>query len=449
MRKILAITGIVIGFMAMGLSFSMINANLETLQNTLGASLVQLQWIINIYGIFIASTLVAMGRLGDIFGRKRVYLVGKAFFALAMLGGGFASSASVIIAFMPFWGLAGAIMLPLSQTLLIHMYPEEKKGIAMGIWNSSGGISLALGPLFGGFLLKFFDWRWIFLSSIPLIIIGCFLTAYFVKESKTEGESTKIDWAGVFALMAAIASFVLATVQSNIWPAHITTILYLFCACSILSLIFIEGKVKMPIIREDLLKNRSFLLCCMCGFAMIGIFWSEIFLLPFYIQKQLQFTPLQTGIIMLGFAVPIAIFSPLAGHLYHKMPPRILIFIGFLFLAISCLLQLGFATAPSTYFVTIAIAFIGLGLSLVMTPTLAKALSAISRNFGGVASGTYVTLQEIGGSVGLAISVTVARKAANFSLGFHNAIWVVLALTLLGAIAALVMPKASRSFPQV
>nr|NGX27152.1 Antiseptic resistance protein [Chlamydiota bacterium] len=123
-RKWLAVLGAAMGTMAMGLSFSLINTNLETIHQDFGASLVQLQWMINIYGIFIASLLVTMGRLGDIFGRKKIYLIGNLLFGIAMLGAGLATSPAMIIGFQALYGISGAILLPLSQAMLVDIFPE-------------------------------------------------------------------------------------------------------------------------------------------------------------------------------------------------------------------------------------------------------------------------------------------------------------------------------------
>lgn len=444
-QKNLAILGIMLGLLTMGLSFSLINANLETIHRELHASIIQLQWMINVYGIFIASTLVAMGRLGDIHGRKKLYLLGMVLFAIAMTGGGLANSPGVIIAFQIIWGIAGGILLPISQALLVNIFPDEKKSMAMGIWACGNGIAIAVGPLIGGVILNYLSWRWIFLVNLPFIAMGFFLTLLYAKESKAEGESTKIDWSGVFILKVAIAAFVLATVQSDLWRRPIIMSLYLLSAGALFFLLRVEKKAEMPVIREDLFKNRNFLLCCLGGFCTIGVFWSCIFLLPLYIQKQMHYSPLHAGVMLLGFALPIALLSPLSGHLYNKVAPNKLIAFGFLLLLLSSVMQLQFGEHPHPYFMALAIIFLGIGFSLIMTPTLTKAISTISRNHSGVASGTFVTMQEIGGSVGLAITVAIVRKQSAFSHGFHNGIWVVLILSLIGMGAALLLDRREKN----
>lgn len=440
-RKWLAVLGAAMGTMAMGLSFSLINTNLETIHQDFGASLVQLQWMINIYGIFIASLLVTMGRLGDIFGRKKVYLIGNLLFGIAMLGAGLATSPAMIIGFQALYGISGAILLPLSQAMLVDIFPEEDKSIAIGIWASSGGITLSLGPIVGGLLLSFLSWRWIFFVNVPFAILGAILTVWFAKETKTEGESTKIDWAGAFLLTLTIGTFVLATVQMNLWHIPMIVGLYLASVASLIALLFVEGKAKMPIIREELFKSRMFFFSCAGNFCMIAFFWAGIFLIPLFIQKQLDFTPLQAGVLMLAFSVPVAAISPLTGYFHKLIDPRILIGVGFVMLVVSALMQLQYEEGASVFYIACATFILGVGFSLIWTPTTTGAISAISSKFAGIAAGTFITIQEIGGNVGLAITATVSRLTPSFTEGFHNAMWVMVFFSILGILAAFFTPK--------
>lgn len=441
LKKWLAIVGAAMGAMAMGLSFSLININLESIHQQFQASIVQLQWMINIYGIFIASMLVTMGRLGDIFGRKKIYLIGTILFGASMLGAGLATSPYMIIAFMALYGMSGAILLPLSQALLIECFSDDNKSIAISIWSASGGITLALGPLIGGILLNYLSWRWIFLVNVPFSLLAFLLTSVFAKESKTQGESTKIDWAGLILLTFAIGSFVLATVQSNLWAIEHIIFLYVASLICLGGLLIVEKKVEMPIIREELFRSRMFLFSCAGNLCMIAIFWAGIFLIPLYLQKVLGFEPLEAGIVMLAFSLPVALISPVIGHLYKSLGPKVLVGLGFFFFIFSTLMQLRYTQGTSIPFIAIATFFLGLGFSFVWTPTTTGAVSAISKNFAGIAAATFITIQEIGGNFGLAVSATASRYGASFASGFHHGVWVMLVFSILGLLIAFFIPK--------
>lgn len=440
-KKVLAVIGASVGAMAMGFSFSLININLESIYQYFGASLLQLQWMINIYGIFIASFLVTMGRLGDIYGRKKIYLIGMSLFGAAMLGAGLAPSSGAIIFFMGIYGIAGSILLPLSQALLVEIFSEEKKGVAVGIWAAANGLSFAAGTIVGGLLLAIFPWRSIFLINVPFALIGFLMTALYCKESKTEGESTRIDWLGAVFLTLSVGLFVLATVQWNVWGKGLILSLYILSAVNIGILLFVEGKAKMPIIREELFRSRTFLFCCMGNASMIGVLWAGVFLIPLYIQKVLGFDPIYAGLLMLTFSLPQALISPTVGHLYRKMGPKILAGFGFFLFLISSILQLQYSEATGPLLIAVATCLLGIGFAFTYTPTAAGALSAIPRNYAGIATGTFMTIQEIGGNVGLAVSGTAARLGKSFASSFHNGVWVIFALSLIGLLSVFLIPK--------
>lgn len=448
-NKWLAVIGACMGSMAMGLSFSLITTHLETIHQQFNASIVELQWMINLYGIFIASLLVTMGRLGDIFGRKKIYLAGTVLFAISMMGTGFAASPKVIIGFMALYGVSGAVLLPLSQALLIDCFSDEKKSIAISIWAAANGVTLSLGPVVGGLLLYQLSWRWIFLSNVPFAILGLILTGCFARESRTNGESTKIDWIGLLLLILAIGGFVLATVQSNLWPLKVTIPIYALTIAAITALVIVEKRVEMPIIREDLFRSRTFLLCSIGALCMIAVFWAGIFLIPFYYQKVLGFEPLQTGMLMLAFSLPMALISPIIGYLCQHLGIRLLIAIGFLLFMLSAWIQLRYNADTPLSEIILATFFLGLGFSIIWTPTTTGALSAISKNFAGIASGTYITLQEIGGNIGLAVSATAARYGTSFESGFHNGIWVIFILSVIGLISAFFIPKKPKKLQKL
>lgn len=161
----LAVAGILIGIGVLATGWSSINMALASIQEDLKASILELQWMMNIYGIFMCIPLLALGKLGDSKGRRKIYLIGLAGLGLACLGAAFAKSAGWIIACMALYGLAGVAVLPLSQALTVHQFPEEQKSRAIAIWATFTSLSLAMGPLFGGVVLRFLSWRWIFFSK--------------------------------------------------------------------------------------------------------------------------------------------------------------------------------------------------------------------------------------------------------------------------------------------
>lgn len=444
-RKWLAIMGILLGPIAMGISFSLINTTLESIHQDFGASLLQLQWIINLYGIFIASSLVIMGRLGDVFGRKKIFLLGYLFFLIAMIGGGLATSPGMIIAFMPFYGLAGGVLLPISQAMMIDLYEEEDKSKAIGVWAAFAGIAMAAGPIVGGLVMTYLHWRWIFLINAPFALLGIVMVLAFCLESKNDEEASSIDWTGGILLFLTVGTFVLATVQSKEWSGALIVALYALSLIGLIFLLIVEKKVTAPIIREDLFKNRQFLFTSVAGFCMIGFFWGAIFLIPLFIQKVLLYSPMEAGICLLFLTFPIAIFSPFSSFFYKRLGPKALMFTGFFSLAISTLLFLHVDSETTFNLVALSILVMGIGFAFIWAPVTTSALSIVSKKVAGVASGSFVTIQEIGGNVCLAITGAVVRFSLPLSVGFYQGVWILFMICIIGLVSILMMPRRKKN----
>src|SRR3990167_9115267 len=178
-RTLLSIIGICAGMTVMALIFSMINTALPAIHVSLNTTIPELQWIMNIFGILTCSTLVIFGRLADIIGRKKIFLLGLFLQALALLGSGLANNVSVIIFFQAIAGISNAIILSISQAMLTHTYPENQRNKAIGLWACVIGFCLAVGPLLSGALTSAFGWRWIFLAPLPIFVIGFILVTLF------------------------------------------------------------------------------------------------------------------------------------------------------------------------------------------------------------------------------------------------------------------------------
>lgn len=441
MRRLLGILGVLLGSASLSVSFALIGTNFAAIQKALGASAVEIQWMMNIYGIFIAATLVAMGRLGDLHGRKKLYLIGNLLLGVSMLGAGLSEDAGWVIGFMALYGVAGAMILPLSQSLMLHYFPEDKKSKAVGIWATVGGLSMAAGPLIGGLLLFHLSWHWLFFINVPLAILTVGLVYFFCEESKSAGPTTHLDWRGVAMLILTIGILTLAIVQSNLWHPVVIVGLFLASLISVVFLLIFEYKAEVPIIREDLFTNKMFLLSALSAFCMTALFWAALFLVPLYVQKVLGYDSLRSGMLMLFFTLPGALFASLSALLYDRIGAKLQIFIGFFLVAISIVMLTRVHIGTSFFFLALSMLKMAIGFTLILTPAMTAALSTLSKNFSGVSAGTFVTIQEIGGSVGLALTVTVVRMERDLSIGFHHGAYVMLILCTIGLGASCLMPK--------
>lgn len=441
----LAILGVLWATANVGVCFSLLNTILAVIKQDLHASYGELQWMMNIYGVLIASCLVLMGRLADLYGRKRLLLCGMVGLIIGLLFSGFAPSPGFIILGQALFGLSAAIMLPVSQAVMIHLYPDGKQSQAMGLWTSVVGIALGLGPVVGGFIVTYLNWRWVFF----VIAISTFLSLLFVatklNKDRTPSSHEKLDLWGALLLMLTIGSFVLATLQLESWSREVLLALYVLSLICLITLIFVERFAKDPIVHPEFIRNKTFLLASIINGLILFLVWAAFFLVPLYLITQRQLTPLTTGLVMLFITVPLTILSPIVGKFYQIVGVKKLIVMGLLLLLVTTILQLTFGLSSALVLILVANILFGLGWGLAWGPSATAALSALPRSQSGLASGTFVTFQEIGGTLGLAIAGTVFRLQPIFMQGFHYAMWVLLVICVLALLLSWWLPKAAYS----
>lgn len=439
-NKSLLLLGVCMPVAVMGLMFSSMNVAIPSIKQTLGISVGQAQWFVNVFGIFISSTVVTFGRLADAFGRKRLFMIGCLLLAIGMFGDGVATSATTLIAAQAIVGLAGGIILPVSQAILNHSASSGETSKLIGIWAAVIGLALAMGPIWSGVIIEVSTWHWIFITNGVIALLGLVLVYMVVSESKNTDQESTIDWFGCFFLSISVASFVIAVIQGPAWKSSTIAIFYALGTVSLILLLLTERKVKMPIIREELFKNRTFVTATSANACMMFYVWSVFFMLPLYLQTVRDLSPVQTGLIMLFVTIPLAVCSFNGKFLFEKLRPKRSIAIGFVFLMVSALLQTWLQIdSPIIFIVIIATAF-GIGWGLMWGTSTTAAISTLPKTQTGIAAGTFTTFQEIGGTIGMAITVVVMRSdVPQMMHGYHNGMKVLIAISTLGLIFALLL----------
>ncbi len=433
--RILSIFGICSGCVVIALVFSMVNTALPAIQRDLGISVNAAQWMMNVFGMINCAILVTCGRLADIYGRKRLFMIGLLSSGVAMLGGGFCHNASQLILCMFFAGIGNAIILPVSQALLVTEFPEEKRGQAIGIWASAIAAALAAGPVAGGVIAGSLGWKWIYWINAPVVFGSLVLTFYCSRESRNTEDPTDVDYKGMLLLGISISSLTLLITEfSSLYPMVKGSLLFL-SICSLCLLWKTEKKFPQPILRGDLLSNPQFLAASLANACLVFYIWAVFFLLPLYLQSIRMVTSLASGSLMLGITLPVAILSPFIGRMYRKEQAGYWIAGGFLLMLISTWLQGLFHEGTSLVFISTAATFFGVAYSFIWGPSTTAAVSNLSVNQAGIASGTFVTIQEIGGILGLACTVAVAKSQENMMLGVQSSMWVLAGVGLIGLIS--------------
>jgi len=390
-------------FMVM-LDNTVTNVALPSIQRSFDASLSALEWTINAYSLSFAVLLVTGGRLGDIFGRRKVFLIGVVVFGVSSATIGLAPSEGFLVASRAVQGLGAALMMPATLSIITNAFPPSERGKAIGTWAGVSAIALALGPLVGGWLTEDVTWRAIFFINVPVAAVAIVVTLFATHESRDETASKQVDYAGIAALSIGLTALVLALVEGNGWGWGSPRILALFAVAlvGLVGFIVIETRVKAPIVDFDFFRSRSFVGANLVAFAISFGMFAVFFFLALYMQNILGFSPLETGVRFLPSTLVIMVAGPVAGRLADRIGPRTPLVIGLLFVTASLAWQSRIQTDTSFGFLVVPFILLGVGMGFTMSPMSTAAMNAVDRTKAGVASGTLSMTRMVGGTFGVA-----------------------------------------------
>ena len=392
-------------FMVM-LDNTVVNVALPSIQQDLGASISGLEWTVNGYTLSFAVLLATGGRLGDIFGRRRMFIIGVVIFAASSATAGLAPDATSLVVSRVVQGVGAALMMPGTLSIITDAFPAHERGKAMGTWAGVSALALAVGPVLGGFLTEHVSWRAIFYLNIPVAIGAVLATLFAVRESRDTTVGREVDYAGVAVLTAGLTALVLALVEGNSWGWGSTGIIALLAGAAIAlpAFVFVENRVKAPMVQFDLLSDRNFLgavvVALIITFAMMGVF----FFLALYMQDILRYSPLEAGIRFLPSTLMIVGVAPVAGRLADRFGPRWLIAGGLTLVAASLFTFSGIAVDSGYLDLLPGFMLLGIGVAMTMSPMTSAAMNAVTVDKAGVASGVLSMFRMVGGSLGIAIT---------------------------------------------
>ena len=390
-------------FMIM-LDSTVVNVALPSIQKDLKTSVDQLEWVVNGYTLSFAALLVTGGRLGDIFGRRLIFMIGVAVFAISSATAGLAQSPDMLVASRIAEGVGGALMMPATLSIITDAFSVEERGKAIGTWAGISGLALSFGPLAGGFLTEDVSWRAIFYINLPIAVLALLASLFAVRESRDEKAERSVDYLGVILLTVALTAIVLALIEGNDWGWGSARVVGLLAGGVVATgaFLFTESRVKAPIVEFTFFRSRNFIgantVAMIISFAMMGSF----FFLAIYLQDLLGFSPLETGVRFLPTTIVIVIAAPIAGRVADRIGSRWPMVLGLAITSVSLYL---FAqmTASTTYSdLLLAFILLGLGIGMTMSPMSTAAMNAVAVDKAGVASGTLQMFRMMGGTIGVA-----------------------------------------------
>jgi EmrB/QacA subfamily drug resistance transporter len=427
-------------FMVM-LDNTVVNVALPSIQSDLGASLAGLEWAVNAYMLAFGVLLVTGGRLGDIFGRRRVFLMGVLLFAAASAFIGFSQSQAWLVGWRAAQGIGAALMMPATLSIITNAFPPQERGKAIGTWAGVSALALAIGPVVGGFLVEHVSWQSIFFINLPVAAGAVVVTLFATHESRDETVVPKVDIAGNATITTGLTALTLALVEANSWGWGSPQIIGLFvlAVASLVAFASVERRAEVPMVDFSFFGSRTFLganlVAFIVSFAMLAMF----FFISLYMQNVLHFSALETGVRFLPTTVMVVAVAPIAGRLADQIGSRPLMAIGSALVAISMFWQ-SFLDIHTGYGTLLpGFVLMGIGISLVMAPMSTAAMNAVDKSKAGVASGILAMNRVIGGTLGVAVlGAFIGQPGAGeaFVHSLSQGLKVGSAVSALGAIVA-------------
>jgi EmrB/QacA subfamily drug resistance transporter len=424
---------------------------LPVIRVDLGASIEGLEWTVNAYTLTFAVLLLTGAALGDRLGRRLLLAIGLGLFVVGSAAAALAPSIDSLIAARAFQGIGGAIVAPLTLTILSAAMPKEKRGIALGAWGGIQGLAVALGPVVGGAIVSGLSWQWIFWLNVP---IGLVLIPLALRRlDETRGPDKALDLAGLGLASAGLLGIVWGLVRGNSAGWASVEIVGSLAAGAVLVAAFVawELRAREPMLPMRFFRSRSFAASNAASIAMSFGMFGAIFLLAQFLQTVQHLSPLAAGVRILPWTLMPIFIAPLAGAFSDRIGGRPLIAAG-LALQATSLAWLAAVTTPGVAYVQLVGPFLlaGAGMALFFAPIANVVLSAVRPEEEGKASGANAGIRELGGVFGVAVLASVFARFGGYQSGqafvdgLNPALWIGAGVVGAGALAALAIPSRKR-----
>jgi EmrB/QacA subfamily drug resistance transporter len=402
-RKWRALVIVCVAIFMLLLDITVVNVALPDIQKELHASFTDLQWVVDAYALMLATTVLIAGTLGDLLGRKRVFLVGVGLFTAASAACGAATDPLVLNLARGVQGVGGAIMLAVSLAILSQEFHGKERGTAFGIWGATIGAAVAIGPLVGGALTTWLGWRWIFFVNLPIGVI-CIVGGLRVLHESRNEEHGGYDLPGFATLTGGLFSFVLALLRGNDWgwSSGREVALYVVAAVLLVAFFAIEHVSRAPMLDLGLFRVPTFVGAQIVAFAISAGIFAQFLYLTLYLQNVLGYSPIQAGLRFLPLSLVSFFVAPVAGRLSARLPVRLLLGVGLALVGVSLLLMHGVTTHSGWTTLLPGFVVAGIGVGMVNPPLASVAVSVVEPRRAGMASGVNNTFRQVGIATGIA-----------------------------------------------
>jgi len=451
-RKWLTLAAVAFGLFMIMLDNTVVNVALPTMERDLNVSLSQLEWVVTAYALTFAALLITGGKLADLYGRRRIFVLGLAVFTLSSLACGLAPSAGFLIGARTVQGVGAALMNPATLSIITATFPPRERGQAIGIWAGVSALALAIGPLAGGLITENLSWNWIFFVNVPVGALGIVVSQLVIRESRDTSREQSVDLPGLLTSAGFLFSLSYALIEGNTRGWSSAEILGLFAAAAVLLVAFVllELHQRLPMLDLSLFRIGSFaganLVAMLVSLSMFGVF----FFVSLYVQNILHYSPTKAGAMFLPMTILIILVAPVAGRLSDRVGSRWLMGGGMTLVGLSLLLYQRVGVHSDFWTLLPAMILGGIGMASTMSPMTAAAMGSVPVDKAGVGSGVLNSFRQVGGSLGIALIGAIVASfihpatahtlagARDYVNGLHAGLAVSAAISFAAAIVAVV-----------
>jgi len=456
-KKWWTLGAVAFGLFMMMLDNTIVNVALPAIGRDLRIGISELEWVVNGYALTFAVVMLTGGKLADMLGRRRIFIVGLAIFTLSSLACGLATSPEMLIGARIVQGVGAALMNPATLSIITATFPPRQRGMAIGIWAGTAGMALAIGPLLGGVITQKIDWSWIFFVNVPVGILAIVVARLAIRESRDTSAEQRLDLPGLVTSAIGLFALTYGLIEANTYGWTSTRILALFALAvvALIAFVLLELHQRIPMVDLSLFRNPTFaganVTMLLVALAMFGVF----FFVSLYMQNILGYSATQAGATFLPMTIMIVLLAPLAGKLTDRIGGRWLMGGGMILVGISLVVFSQLDRGSSFWDIFPGLILGGMGMALTMTPTTSVVMGSVAVDKAGVGSAVLNSMRQMGGSLGIAImgaivaaSLTVPatdpRAADQFVRGFQHALLAAAGIAFAAAIVAIATVRHHR-----